>query len=77
MTALAPSYTSRRMISSAAVSSRAAGQPVRTSTDWAVSPKTASVHVSNILAKLGVAGRVEAAAAAHRLGAGAPRAESC
>jgi DNA-binding CsgD family transcriptional regulator/tetratricopeptide (TPR) repeat protein len=33
-----------------------------------ISPKTASVHVSNILAKLGVAGRVEAAAAAHRLG---------
>jgi DNA-binding NarL/FixJ family response regulator len=26
------------------------------------------VHVSNILAKLGVAGRVEAAAIAHRLG---------
>jgi ATP/maltotriose-dependent transcriptional regulator MalT len=37
-----------------------------------ISPKTASVHVSNILAKLGVAGRVEAAAVAHRLGAGAP-----
>jgi DNA-binding NarL/FixJ family response regulator len=33
-----------------------------------ISPKTASVHVSNILAKLGVANRVEAAAAAHRLG---------
>ncbi len=32
-----------------------------------ISPKTASVHVSNILAKLGVASRVEAAAAAHRL----------
>jgi len=32
-----------------------------------ISPKTASVHVSNILAKLGVAGRVEAAAVAHRL----------
>jgi DNA-binding CsgD family transcriptional regulator len=30
--------------------------------------KTASVHVSNILAKLGVASRVEAAAVAHRLG---------
>jgi hypothetical protein len=29
---------------------------------------SASVHVSNILAKLGVAGRVEAAAIAHRLG---------
>jgi DNA-binding NarL/FixJ family response regulator len=26
------------------------------------------VHVSNILAKLGVSGRVEAAAVAHRLG---------
>lgn len=32
-----------------------------------ISPKTASVHVSNILAKLGVSGRVEAAALAHRL----------
>jgi DNA-binding CsgD family transcriptional regulator len=32
-----------------------------------ISPKTVSVHVSNILAKLGVAGRVEAAAIAHRL----------
>ena len=33
-----------------------------------ISAKTASVHVSNILAKLGVSGRGEAAAAAHRLG---------
>ena len=33
-----------------------------------ISAKTASVHVSNILAKLGVSGRVEAAAVAHRLG---------
>ena len=33
-----------------------------------ISPKTASVHVSNILAKLGVSGRVEAAALAYRLG---------
>ncbi|WP_181383719.1 helix-turn-helix transcriptional regulator [Streptomyces sp. NWU339] len=33
-----------------------------------ISPKTASVHVSNILAKLGVSGRGEAAALAHRLG---------
>jgi DNA-binding CsgD family transcriptional regulator len=33
-----------------------------------ISPKTASVHVSNLLAKLGVGGRVEAAAIAHRLG---------
>jgi DNA-binding CsgD family transcriptional regulator/tetratricopeptide (TPR) repeat protein len=33
-----------------------------------ISRKTASVHVSNILAKLGVASRVEAAAVAHRLG---------
>ena len=35
-----------------------------------ISAKTASVHVSNILAKLGVNGRVEAAAVAHRLGIG-------
>jgi DNA-binding CsgD family transcriptional regulator/tetratricopeptide (TPR) repeat protein len=33
-----------------------------------ITPKTASVHVSRILAKLGVAGRGEAAAVAHRLG---------
>jgi DNA-binding CsgD family transcriptional regulator/tetratricopeptide (TPR) repeat protein len=37
-----------------------------------ISPKTASVHVSNILTKLGVAGRVEAAAVAHRLGLTGP-----
>jgi DNA-binding NarL/FixJ family response regulator len=33
-----------------------------------ISVKTASVHVSNILAKLGVSRRTEAAAIAHRLG---------
>jgi DNA-binding NarL/FixJ family response regulator len=33
-----------------------------------ISPKTASVHVSNILGKLGVTRRGEAAAIAHRLG---------
>jgi DNA-binding CsgD family transcriptional regulator/tetratricopeptide (TPR) repeat protein len=33
-----------------------------------ITPKTAGVHVSRILAKLGVAGRGEAAAIAHRLG---------
>jgi DNA-binding CsgD family transcriptional regulator len=33
-----------------------------------ISDRTASVHVSNILAKLGVANRAEAAVAAHRLG---------
>jgi DNA-binding NarL/FixJ family response regulator len=33
-----------------------------------ITEKTASVHVSRILAKLGVAGRGEAAAIAHRLG---------
>ena len=33
-----------------------------------ISDKTASVHVSNILAKLDVANRIEAAAIAHRLG---------
>jgi DNA-binding NarL/FixJ family response regulator/tetratricopeptide (TPR) repeat protein len=35
-----------------------------------ITRKTASVHVSNILGKLGVANRVEAAAVAHRLGLG-------
>ncbi|MDQ1533525.1 MAG: hypothetical protein QOF28_1286 [Actinomycetota bacterium] len=33
-----------------------------------ISEKTASVHVSNILAKLGVTNRSEAAAVAHRVG---------
>jgi DNA-binding NarL/FixJ family response regulator len=37
-----------------------------------MSEKTASVHVSRILGKLGVRSRVEAAAAAHRLGLAAP-----
>ncbi len=36
-----------------------------------IARKTASVHVSNILGKLGVDSRVEAAAIAHRLGFGA------
>jgi DNA-binding NarL/FixJ family response regulator len=39
-----------------------------------ISTKTASVHVSNILAKLGVRGRVEAATVAHRLGVYGPAA---
>ncbi|WP_255316107.1 helix-turn-helix transcriptional regulator [Streptomyces morookaense] len=37
-----------------------------------ISPKTVSVHVSNILAKLGVSGRGEAAATAHRMGLFSP-----
>jgi len=39
-----------------------------------ISTKTVSVHVSNILAKLGVRGRAEAAAVAHRLGVYGPAA---
>jgi DNA-binding NarL/FixJ family response regulator len=35
-----------------------------------ISAKTASVHVSNIMSKLGVANRVEAAAIGYRLGLG-------
>ena len=38
-----------------------------------ISPKTAGVHVSNILGKLGVTGRVQAASVAHRLGLSVPR----
>jgi DNA-binding CsgD family transcriptional regulator/tetratricopeptide (TPR) repeat protein len=37
-----------------------------------IAPKTASVHVSNILAKLGAASRTEAAAIAHAQGLGPP-----
>ena len=37
-----------------------------------IAPKTASVHVSNILGKLGAASRTEAAAIAHREGLAAP-----
>ena len=37
-----------------------------------ISTKTASVHVSNILAKLGVTNRSEAAAVAHRVGIANP-----
>ena len=33
-----------------------------------ISPKTAGVHVSNILRKLGVSGRVQAATIAERAG---------
>jgi DNA-binding CsgD family transcriptional regulator/tetratricopeptide (TPR) repeat protein len=38
-----------------------------------ISDRTASVHVSNILGKLGVANRAEAAVAAHRLGLNSSR----
>ena len=38
-----------------------------------ISPKAVSVHVSHILAELGVAGRGEAVAVAHRLGLSAGR----
>ena len=41
-----------------------------------ISPKTATVHVSNILGKLGAHTRVEAAAIAHRLGIDEPLSQS-
>jgi DNA-binding CsgD family transcriptional regulator/tetratricopeptide (TPR) repeat protein len=41
-----------------------------------ISPKTASVHVSNILAKLGVGDRVNAAAVAHRFAVTAERSDT-
>ncbi len=37
-----------------------------------ISPKTASVHVSNIYGKLGVESRVAAATVAHELGLDVP-----
>jgi DNA-binding CsgD family transcriptional regulator len=40
----------------------------RIADELGITTKTASVHVSNILGKLGVENRVEAAALAHRLG---------
>jgi len=43
-------------------------------TELFIAPKTASVHVSNILAKLGAASRTEAAAIAHAEGIGLPAA---
>jgi DNA-binding NarL/FixJ family response regulator len=47
----------------------AAGQTNRQiATALFITEKTAGLHVSNILAKLGVANRVEAAAVAGRLG---------
>ncbi len=41
-----------------------------------ISEKTASVHVSHILAKLGVGSRVEAASVAHRMGIGSKESTS-
>jgi DNA-binding NarL/FixJ family response regulator len=38
-----------------------------------ISPKTATLHVSNILSKLGVTNRVAAATIAHRLGVASPK----
>jgi DNA-binding NarL/FixJ family response regulator len=37
-----------------------------------MSPKTASVHISHILTKLGVTNRTQAATAAHHLGLDRP-----
>ena len=38
------------------------------SASWFISPKTASMHVTNLLAGLGVHSHLEAAAIARRLG---------
>jgi DNA-binding CsgD family transcriptional regulator len=53
----------------------AAGQSNREiAAELFISPKTASVHVSNILGKLGASSRTEAAAIAHRQGLDLPSA---
>ena len=52
----------------AAPSSPRAAPTGRSATELYISEKTASVHVSNILRKLGVTSRVDAAAVAQRLG---------
>jgi DNA-binding NarL/FixJ family response regulator len=44
------------------------GAPTQIGAELYISPKTAGVHVSNILRKLGVSGRVQAAALAERAG---------
>jgi len=54
---------------------RCAGPPIvhragRGTDALVITRKTASVHVSNIMGKLGAANRGEAAALAHRLGIG-------
>ena len=46
------------------------GQATENAPELFILAKTASVHVSNIMSKLGVASRVEAAALAFRLGLG-------
>jgi len=46
----------------------AAGRTNRQIAETLFTEKTASLHVSHILAELGVGGRVEAARVAHRLG---------
>jgi tetratricopeptide (TPR) repeat protein len=55
-------------VACAAADRTGASPAVQEAARQAASRKTASVHVSNILGKLGVASRGEAAAVAHRLG---------
>jgi DNA-binding NarL/FixJ family response regulator len=65
---LAPGLLERHARQRTAHAALSAGRGNRViASEPSISPKIASVHVSNILAKLGVSTRTEAAATVHRL----------